>query len=231
MSRLGVTAAEFSELNNRRTSDKLRIEGAYTHLSVADVNDSDSALFTQEQIRRFKDIVSFSKGNHKYVHCANSGGILNHPGSCAQPFNMARPGIALYDSSYDLDLSPGMIWKTRVCQIREIEAGITVGYGRTWKSKNNARIATLSVGYADGLSRIASNCGEVSINGIRAPIVGMVSMDLTTVDVTHIPNIKVGDEAELFGGHILVAEAAEKLNTISYELLCSVGSRVPRVWQ
>jgi alanine racemase len=123
-----------------------------------------------------------------------------------------------------------MSWYARVCQLHRVKAGESVGYGRTWIASRESRIAVVSVGYGDGLSRSLSNIGELWIKSRRAPIVGRVCMDLTMLDVTEVPGVEPGDIAEIFGTHIAVEEVAEKVGTISYEVLCNVGKRVPRVY-
>ncbi|MDR0819850.1 MAG: alanine racemase [Oscillospiraceae bacterium] len=226
MTRFGV---EESGIADALSYSELEFSGAFTHLPVSDEPDVESVMYTKMQIERFRQIAE--PYNFRTLHCANSGGVLLHRDSYLAPFNMVRPGIALYGHFAGADeLRPGMTWKTRVCQIREIDAGTTVGYGRTWLAKRSTKVAVLSVGYADGLNRGLSNRGEVYINGALAPIIGRVCMDLTMIDVTDVPGVIVGSEAEIFGEHVSVAETAEKLGTITYELLCNVSKRVPRLY-
>ncbi|HKR64342.1 MAG TPA: alanine racemase C-terminal domain-containing protein, partial [Thermoanaerobaculia bacterium] len=141
------------------------------------------------------------------------------------PGDYARVGIALYTPPRE----PVMRWRTEIVRLKELPPGHAVGYGTTFHTTRASRIATLPVGYADGYSRRLSNRGEVLVRGERAPVVGRVSMDLVTIDVTDIPQAAVGDEVLLLGGAITVEELAAKLDTIAYEVFCSVSARVPRV--
>ena len=124
-------------------------------------------------------------------------------------------------------------WQTRIIQLKRVPAGTSVGYGRTFVTQRNSLIATLPVGYADGYRRLFSNRAQVLVRGKRAPVVGRVSMDLTTVDVTDIRNVQQGDEVVLLGGQggaeIGADEIAGWANTISYEIFTSIGARVPRI--
>ncbi|HEX2061940.1 MAG TPA: alanine racemase C-terminal domain-containing protein, partial [Thermoanaerobaculia bacterium] len=128
-------------------------------------------------------------------------------------------------------LSPVMRWRTEIARLKELPPGHAIGYGTTFFTKRPSRIATLPVGYADGYRRGLSNRGEVLVRGRRAPVVGRVSMDLTTIDVTDIEDAEVGDEVVLLGDAIRVEELAAKLDTISYEVFCGVSARVPRVYR
>jgi alanine racemase len=123
---------------------------------------------------------------------------------------------------------------SRIVHLKTVAAGTSLGYGRTFITARESRIATLPIGYADGLRRAYSNQGKVIVGGHFAPIVGRVSMDLTTIDVTHIPNVQLGDEAILLGSqndlHLTAEELAQQIGTISYEVACSISSRVPRVY-
>jgi alanine racemase len=146
-----------------------------------------------------------------------------------------RTGLALYGAeSLDVGgsrLEPVMRWRTAIMRLKELPAGHAVGYGMTFRTTRPSRIATLPVGYADGYSRLLSNRGEVLVRGRRAPVVGRVSMDLVTVDVTDIPDAAAGDEVVLLGDGITPEEIANKIGTISYEVFCSVSARVPRVYR
>jgi alanine racemase len=150
-----------------------------------------------------------------------------------------RAGIVLYGAE-PLDqesrrLEPVLRWTTRIARLKEIAPGSSVGYGRTFIASRPTRIATLPVGYADGYSRRLSGAADVLIGGRRAPLVGRISMDLITVDVTDLPAVAAGDEVTLIGRdggeEITAEELAAKLGTISYEVLCDVGARVPRVYR
>ena len=142
------------------------------------------------------------------------------------------PAIAAAD---DPTLAPALRFRTVVSHLKDLPAGDSVSYGRTFVAQRDLRIATLPVGYADGLARLLSGQGQVLIGGQRVPIVGRVCMDMTMVDVTRVPDVRVGDEAVLIGRQgaeeITADEIAALTGTISYEVLCRVGARVPRVYR
>jgi alanine racemase len=225
MSRLGCSGTELV----LEDYPNLRFEGVFTHLPVSDENSKNSREYTGAQIERFRAIAEHY--GLPYSHCANSGGVVAYPASCSAPFNLARPGIALYGHYAGLELLPAMEWFAKIFQIHEVKIGDTVGYGQTWRARRASKIGVLGVGYADGYRRALSNVGEVFINGRRAPVVGRVCMDLTMIDVTEVPGAEVGSTAELFGRHVTVEEMAERLGTITYELLTNVGRRVTRVYK
>lgn len=124
-----------------------------------------------------------------------------------------------------------MRWRTEIARLKELPPGHAIGYGTTFFTSRSSRIATLPVGYADGYNRRLSNCGEVLVRGRRVPVVGRVSMDLVTIDVTDVPDAAVGDEVVLVGDGITAEELAAKLDTISYEVFCNVSKRVPRLYR
>jgi alanine racemase len=233
MSRLGFPCETTEELLETLRLPKLDFEGVYTHFAVSeDENDG----FTLRQLEKFQSLLRelSSRGFHfKIRHCANSGAVLNYTQS---HLDMARPGIALYGvtpapgMTAGADLKPAMTLKTRVAQLRILQAGDTVSYGRRFTAEGETRVAVLPVGYADGLPRVLSNKLEVLINGRRAAQLGTVCMDMCMIDLTGRDDVRVGDEAELFGAGIPVWEPAQRAGTIPYELLCAVSSRVPRVY-
>jgi alanine racemase len=237
MSRFGETDWDFGELSRLHN---LKIEGAFTHFPVADQIDSENTALTLSQMQRFKaetvrlqEICGLSGLK---IHCANSGAVLEHPSAHLAPFNLVRPGIALYGqyagaNTAGLELKPSLSWYARVCQIKEIPAGTAVSYGRTWTANVPRRIAVLSAGYADGYSRALGNCGNVFINGVNAPVIGRICMDLTIADVTDVADIRVGDTAELLGANITCECIAEQIGTITYEVLCNIAKRVVRIYK
>jgi len=170
-------------------------------------------------------------------HLSNSAAILQHPEAFQ---DLVRPGIMIYGCypsavvQRSMELRPAMTLRTRVALVKDLQPGESLSYGRTFVASRPTRVGTLPIGYADGLSRSHSNRGEVLICGRRAPIIGTICMDMTLVDITHIPEAGVGDEAVIFGrqgsGQISVEEVAERIGTVSYEILCSVGARVPRLY-
>ncbi|MBW2648588.1 MAG: alanine racemase [Deltaproteobacteria bacterium] len=215
----------------------IRVEGIFSHLSVSELKDDE---YNSIQWKLFKDVVTEleKEGIHIPIkHISNSGGVLNFP-----RFNldMVRPGIMTYgvypssDTAPKADLAPVMSFKTGVVILKDFPAGYSIGYGKSHVTKRPARIATIPVGYGDGYGFIMSNQGQVLIRGKRAPIVGRISMDMCTVDVTHIPECEIGDEVVLMGKqgeeYISAGEIAGKSRTISYEILCALGKRAPRVF-
>ncbi len=235
MGRLGVLSAEavpfFRHLMNL---NHLELEGIFTHFSSAD----EDPAYTMEQVRVFKQVLTPVRAagfNFKYIHAANSAGTLLSPDT---HFNAVRVGLAMYGLSpsekvrVPEDFSPVLLWKTVVAQVKTLPPGHPVGYGNTYHSPDSEKIAVIPVGYADGLRRAPQYWGHVLIKGQIAPIIGRVSMEKTTVNVTHIPDVTIGDEVVLIGtqgdNRIHVDDIAQRIGTISYEVLCSVIPRAPR---
>lgn len=215
----------------------LDAEGIFTHFAVS---DTFGDAFTTRQFEAFKSLVdrleAASGRRIKIRHCANSGAMINYEWTYA---DMVRPGLMLYGLCPDketggFDLRPAMQLKTRIAQIKEFSAGDTVSYGRIFTAPGPRRIAVITIGYADGLFRTLSNRFDVLVRGRRAHQVGRICMDMCMIDVTDIPDAQVGDEVTVFGedsGAVLsVDELASIAGTISYELLCAVSPRVPRVY-
>ena len=238
ISRLGVEWEEAAAFVARRLPTAwTRCEGVFTHFSIAE-NVHDHSTETQlERFARFLAAASESGWQTQWRHVANSAGILNFRQSW---MDGVRPGLAVFGVNplpapqSILNLSPVLSFKTQVMQVRTVQRGCSIGYGNSFTASRDSRIATLSVGYADGLMRALSNCGHVLIRGKRFPIAGKISMDLTLVDVTEAANIEVGDEAVLIGKQgnleIRVEELALLAQTIPYEILTRIGARVPRVY-
>ena len=204
----------------------VRLEGLYTHLASAD----DDARFTRLQLRRFQEVAdaAASRGLHiPLKHAANSMAALRYPES---HFDMVRAGLALYGLCPGFE--PVMSLKAKVVFLKRVPAGTPVSYGGTFRTRRDSRIATLPLGYADGVSRRLSNRGEVLIRGRRCRIVGAVTMDMLMADVTALREVHVGDEAVVFGrqdkAELSAAAVARKLGTIPYEVACAVSARVPR---
>lgn len=236
MGRLGLTQDELGHvIGAHRFPASLQLEGLMTHLADTDGPSTDS---TEQQLAQFnKAIETVRAGGFSVplIHAANSGGAVRYP---AARFSLVRPGIMLYgyhtlpDSIPVPDLTPVLSLRTCIAQLRTIQPGRTVSYNGTFTAARPTRIAVLPIGYADGLSRHLSNRGQVLIRGQRAPITGLVCMDMVMVDVTHIPGAAVGDEAVLIGrqgrDRITANDVAAWAGTIPYEVLCSIGPRVPR---
>ena len=211
----------------------LEAEGIFTHFAVSDEDDSDSERYTRDQFALFMRVLEAlaEKGRTFAIrHCANSGALARYP---EMYLDMVRPGIALYGVGADaerLDLRPVMTLKSSVSTIKIFDPDTDISYGRTYRTEGKARIGVLPIGYADGLFRGLSNRLSVVTDQGPAPIRGRICMDMTMVDLAGLPDVKVGSEVEIFGRRQSVDRLAEILNTISYELLCAVSKRVPRVY-
>ena len=244
MSRLGFQAYDrpetIEELVKIASLEHLHIAGCLQHFAVADSADEADKAFTREQHRLFTDLIGQLRErgvDPGICHCANSAAMLEQP---QYAMDMIRPGILTYghlpsaDCAGKIDLKPVLSWRTTIGQIREMDEDLAVSYGRTWKTSRKSRIAVLAVGYGDGLSRALSGQLEVLIHGVRVPVVGRICMDLCMADVTDVPQAQVGDTVTLIGcdggEEITVEELAEKLGTISYEVLCSISKRIPRFY-
>jgi alanine racemase len=214
----------------------LEIEGLYTHFASSDVD----LPYTREQASAFRTVVRQAAEagiRPPWIHLANSAALLRLPETHG---TLVRPGISLYGippyagAAQDIALKPVLAWKTRVIFLKQWPAGASVGYARTWEARRPSRIATLAVGYADGFPRLLTNRGAVLIRGLRAPVVGRVTMDMTMVDVTDLPACRVGDEAVLIGSqgaaHLSAQDLADGAETNAYEILCRIGPRVPRIY-
>lgn len=215
----------------------LYIEGIYTHFAVSDVSGDP---FTEKQFNDYKELVDRLEKNagvkFEIKHCANSGAMINYAWSYS---DMVRPGLMLYglypgSGTGGLELKPAMALKTRVAQVKELDAGDTVSYGRIYTAPAKRKIAVLTIGYADGLHRTLSGKIDLLIHGKRARQVGTISMDMCMADVTDIPDAAAGDFVTVFGSDggetVSVDELAHLAGTVSWELLCAVSSRVPRVY-
>ena len=238
MGRLGVPLNLWPAfLRGLKRFPGIEIEGILSHFSMTDEDET----FTTHQWGEFQGAVSCAKEmgiSCKYLHMANSGTLIAFPSYVG---NLVRPGIMLYGAYPSptfrdmIPLRPVMTLKTRIHFLKSVAPGTRISYGGTFLAKKESLIATIPIGYADGYSRHLSNQGEVLVRGKRAPIVGKVCMDLIMVDVTGIPGVSSGDEVILIGKQgneeITVDEIAKKIGSISYEVLCSVGKRVPRVYK
>ena len=211
----------------------LKAEGIFTHFSDSDGSEE----YTMMQLRRFLDIIDRVKAlGYEFAirHCANSAATLLYP---AAYLDMVRPGIVLYGHLPDAAMAPGLCdlvpvleLKSRVATVREVPAGTPVSYGRTNTLQRDSRLAVIPVGYGDGYCRGFSNKITVMINGQKAPVTGRICMDMCMVDVTDIPDVKEGDVAVLYGEDQPVEAGAGIMNTISYELLCVLTKRIPRIY-
>ncbi len=238
MGRLGVPLNLWHDfLREAKRFPRIQVEGILSHFSMAD----EEKDFTQNQWRSFQQAVSIAEEMGiccECLHMASSATLTAFP---AYSCKLVRPGIMLYGSYPSpafrglIPLKPVMTLKTRIHFLKWVPSGTRISYGGTFTTKRESLIATLPIGYADGYSRRLSNRGEVLIHGKRAPVVGKVCMDLIMVDVTEIPHVSLGDEAVLMGrqgkDRITPEEIADKIDSISYDVLCSIGKRVPRIYR
>ncbi|MGF7032498.1 alanine racemase [Paenibacillus mucilaginosus] len=240
MTRVGVTTPEelVQLVRLAAASRYVQTEGLFTHFACADGPDD---RYTREQFAAFEAYRAALRQNGLHVplhHCCNSAATLRYP---ELHLDLIRFGISLYGLLPSEEcrpegrhLQPAMSLRTRIVSLRRIPPGRTVSYGGTFTAQRETLIATLPVGYADGLSRRLSGRGSALVRGRRAPIAGRVCMDQTMLDVTDVPGAAVGDEVTLFGSSggsdLPVDEVAELMDTISYETVCLIGKRVPRVY-
>jgi len=237
MGRIGVAPEDACDFITAVSSlPSLNIKGVFTHFPSADEQDRS---FTLAQIATFRKILSGLNrrdiGN-LIVHASNSGGILAFPEA---DFDAVRPGIMIYglypseEVSRSIPIREALTLKTRIVYLKHAIEGMTISYGRTHILKKNSKIATLPIGYGDGYSRLLSNQGDAVVRGVRVPVIGRVCMDQILIDVTNVPDVSIGDEVVLYGGgydFLSVSEIANKIGTISYEVLCNIGKRVPRIY-
>ncbi len=244
MSRLG-----FFAYNCEKTVDELReislmehlvIEGIFTHFPVADSVDGADENFTRTQFQRFMSMLTTLKGvgiEPQIRHCCNSGATIQFP---EYALDMVRPGLATYGvlPSSDLrgmvDLKPVMQLRSTIFQIRDFDPLITVSYGRTYTTLDPTKIAVVGLGYADGLMRSFSGNISFLLHGKRVPQIGRICMDMCMIDISRVPDAKVGDVVTVFGidgeDQIDVDDMTSRLRTVPYELLCSINKRIPRIY-
>ena len=239
MGRLGILAKDaLAVMREVKQLPNLDCEGVFSHFPMAyDPKDP----FTKRQIGLFKEIVAAAEKEgfrFRKVHISASDGINNFPETAKKPFTVVRTGINLH-GSFDpygkkaLKVEPVLTLKTRVAQVRELPAGTTLGYGRTWCLNRPTKVATISAGYADGLPLALTNRGFVFIGGRRCKIIGRISMDYTTVDVSEVKDVRPGDEVICFGkcgkDSITPDDWAALKGTHAYDIICSLGNRVQRI--
>jgi alanine racemase len=214
----------------------LDIEGVYTHFATADRTDR---RYATSQLELFLNLLERLKKEGLEIpirHAANSSAIINFPES---HLDMVRPGIALYGlypskeiNRSRISLIQAMTLKSRIIHLKKVPAGFPVSYGCTYKTPAPTMVATVPIGYADGYSRSLSNRGQMLVRGLKAPVIGRVCMDLTLLDVGHIPGVTLNDDVVVFGKQgdteISVDDLADSLETINYEIVTSVSDRIPR---
>ena len=238
MGRLGFVSRSGTEAP-REAAEALGLPGmdyigVFTHFAVSDTPGGED--YTRAQLAAFTETAAAlerARGRRFDLrHCANSGAMLSWPEAY---LDMARPGIMLYGCMPGCDyIKPAMALKTRIVQIRDFAPGDTVSYGRTYAAPSPRRVAVVPVGYADGLHRVLSNKMDMLLRGRRVKQVGRICMDMCMLDVTDVPEAAVGDIVTVFGRdgdqEITADELADLAGTISYELLCAVSPRVPRIY-
>ncbi|MDM7922679.1 MAG: alanine racemase [Pyrinomonadaceae bacterium] len=239
MGRVGIRPDELSTTTDRlKACANLKLDGVMTHFAVAD--DLEQNDFTNSQIEQLKAAAEYFRERGfalTHIDMANSPGAVAHPASLG---NMVRLGGVLYGLGGDVlptevakpELRPVMSLHSRIAQVKTIAKGESVGYGRTFTASGDATIATVPIGYNDGYRRALSNKATAIVNGVLVPVVGRISMDWITLDVTSLPEVKVGDEVSLIGSsgdaRIRVEDLSAVVGTISYEITCGISSRVPR---
>ncbi len=239
MGRVGVDSIDiFRFVENVARMKNLEVEGLLSHLSVADSDEDEDVRYTRDQLANFAVIKKGleEKGfNISYWHIANSSGILRYPDS---HHNAVRPGIILYGCSpssgvkIPSEAKAVLSLHSRITFLKRVPRGTAISYGRKRTLERESLIATVPIGYADGISRGLPLEFEFLVKGKRAPVAGVVTMDMIMLDVTHIPGVSEGDEVVLIGSsgedRIRVEDIAEATNTIPYEVLTSISHRVPR---
>ena len=249
MNRLGVLPENLLALTEKICSlPNLKIEALSTHFSSA---DDENLSITNQQIELFKKALNKLKNAGiipPLTHLANTSALFRFPESHSK---MVRPGLILYGAlpspilnpvvqnfcqNENLEnFEPVMQWKSRIILLKSVQKGQALSYSRKYFTQKDSHIATLPIGYADGLPRRLSNNMEVLVKGKRVPQVGTICMDMSLIDVSEVPDVQIGDEVVIFGKQgeevIQVEELAQKANTIPYEILCNVGKRVPRTYQ
>lgn len=237
MGRIGFREENTPEILRIADLPCVTIEGIYTHFATADQHD---LTYARKQLEIFQRIYNYIKAKGLTIpirHAANSAAIIQMPEA---HFEVVRPGIILYglppslQVGRQLGLESVMSWKAQVAHVKTINTGESVGYGQTFKAAYPTKVATIPVGYADGLRRALSNRGEVLIHGSRSTIIGRICMDQAMLEVTKIPGVTVGDVVTLLGrdGDEVVdaTEMAVLVDTINYEIMCGISKRVPRVY-
>jgi alanine racemase len=238
MGRVGLLADEAVEaIRAMAKLPNLELVGLYTHFASS---DSREKSYANQQLEEFKAIVQQLANDDlrfKYLHAANSGAILDLPQSY---FNLVRPGVMMYgyypsdETSESIPLEPAMSLRTQIIFVKRVPAGTFISYGQTFQTQQAMTIATLPIGYADGISRRLSNNFEVLVRGRRCPLVGRVCMDQIMIDLGDVQDVQAGEEAVLLGKQgdeeISLYEWCRRLETIPYEVTCGISRRVARVY-
>ena len=235
MSRIGfqVTEEDADICKEIAKLPGIAAEGVFTHFATADEKDLTKTLRQKEKFGKFVEMLSARGIDPQIKHTNNSAGVMNFD----DHYDLVRAGIVIYGMypSEEMDKSklgvlPAMKWIAEISHVKTLEAGREVSYGGTYITKKETVVATVPVGYADGYPRSLSNIGKVMVNGKPAPIIGRVCMDQFMIDVTHIPDVKVGDEVTLVGDGLTMEEVADAAHSFNYELPCRIARRVPRIY-
>lgn len=234
MGRIGVPPEDALAFAREMTQFRhLNLTGIFSHFASADNSDK---TFAKKQIALFNAVIREIEAAGIKIpkkHLANSAAILDLPESY---YDLVRPGIMIYglypssEVGKTIRLKPAMTLKTNVIFVKSVPQGTPISYGPTFYTSQDTVVATLPVGYADGYSRILSNQAYALVKGQRAPLIGRVCMDMCMLDVSGIDDVQSGEEVVLFGDNPTADEIAGKIGTINYELVCSVGKRVPRIY-
>jgi alanine racemase len=240
MGRIGFLPDDGTVAEIKRISllSNLKIKGLFSHFATADEKDK---TYANQQLDQYNNIYSKLKQAGLDIPVrtfANSAAIMELP---AAHFDMVRPGIVLYGcypscevDRNQLSIKPVMSIKANIVHLKKVPSGFSVSYGRRFTTQRESLIATLALGYADGYPRYLSGKGRVIVNGVYAPVVGNICMDQCMIDVTDVPDVKLGDEVVLMGKQgdleILADEIGEKTGTINYEIVCAFGQRLPKVY-
>jgi alanine racemase len=227
MGRLGFSPEDASRIMARKY-DWIEIDGLFTHLASSDV---PADAYTLEQLRRFDAFLAEYRGKIPMVHTANSGAVLQYPES---HYDVVRPGTLLYGISpldAPSEFEPILSLKSKIILLHWIKKGESIGYGRTFTADRDTLIATVPIGYSDGLRRSLSNRLDVEVRGKMCRIAGTISMDLCMLDVTDISTeVQLYDTVTFIGPRTTAWDWAKLLDTIPYEIICLIGARVPRVY-
>jgi alanine racemase len=241
MTRIGVqTREEALVLAAKAVASRFVVlKGIFTHFANA---DSEDQSYTLHQFERFRSFTSYLDDNGISIplkHCCNTAGTMNFPD---MHLDMVRVGIGLYGlypdvslKEHSISLQQAMTLKTKIAGLKKVAKSQPISYGCTYTPSTERIIATLPIGYADGLSRHLSNCGQFLLHGKKVLVAGRVCMDQTMIDVTSVPSCKQGDEVIIFGGNDeafqSIDEVALLMGTINYEVVCLIGKRVPRIYK
>ena len=234
MNRTGIKLDDLNDFLKEIKDTNIEVDGIYTHLSSADFDED----YTRMQLAKFKEAVQIVKEqypNIKYIHSNASNGLLKYKDEIS---NTVRPGIIMYGyESYDgvkdlIKIEPIAKLKTKIIYIKEIEKGEAVSYSQKFVASKHMKVATIPIGYADGLRRCLSNKGKVVVKGKLVPIIGNVCMDSCMIDVTDIDGINVEDDVYIWDNEVQTLEdIANMCDTINYEIISTISARVPRIFK